>query len=259
MRDDMSKVIVERPRKGGFGDERRAPRLHAETEAPARESLKARHRDRKWLNENLAPLRRWLEAQVDRPWDKVHAELSARIDRRNAVQQHVLQHVEDFVALHVVEVDGVLHYLWHSGQRRLLAEYWAPRLYVDPKHGLLRRNRGRDRARAEWERRNRTEHARDVAHRRIVSPSLQLLRLDGLWYAVDVETIPPAPPEGVNLRELPFDAIRHCVAWACPKSQAANGLRANAELFGQPNLYAAGKRQLSRASLRQYGLHNDNA
>ena len=259
MREDMSKVIVERPRKGGRDDEPRAPCLHTDPDVPAHESLKSRHRDRKWLNENLAPLRRWLEAQVERPWDKVHAELSERIDRRDTVQQHVLDHVEDFVALRVVATDDGLFYLWHSGQRRPLEDYWAPRLYVDPEHGLLRRNRGRDRARADWEWQNRAKRARDEAHRRVLSATLQLLRLDGVWYAVDVETIPPAPPEGSHWRDPPFDVIRHCNAWQCPASRGEHGLRSNLELFGQPRLYAASKRQLARATLRQHGLHNDNA
>jgi hypothetical protein len=258
MREDMFKVIVERPRKGGFGGELRAPRLHAESDVPARESIKSRHRDRKWLNENLAPLRRWLEAQVDRPWAKVYAELSERIDRRNTVQQHVLQHLEDFVAVKVIEVDGVRCYLRWSTPRPL-DEYWAPRLYVDPKHGLLRRNRGRDQARADWEREQRVRYTVKADHRRVVSESLQLLRLDGVWYAVDVEPIPPAPPKGSHWRDPPVDAIRRCNAWQCPTHAADRGLRSNVDLFGQPHLYAAGKRQLSRASLRQHGLHNDNA
>src|SRR5438309_9686382 len=29
----------------------------------------------KWLNENLAPLRRYLESNVGRPWSKVYAEI----------------------------------------------------------------------------------------------------------------------------------------------------------------------------------------
>ena len=259
MRDDLFKVIVERPRWGSRARGRNRA-IDLGDEASARESAAQRHRDRfKSLSDNLAPLRRWLEAQVDRPWNKVHAELCGHIDKRNTVQQHVLDHVEDFVALRVVAVDGALHYDWHGGQRRPLDAYWAPRLYVDPEHGLLRRNRGRDRARAQWERGFRERKHTNAAHRRVVSDTLQLLRLDGVWYAVDVEPIPPTPAKGTHRPNPPFDVIRHCTAWRCPATQDERGLRSNRELFGQPHLYAAAKRQLSRATLRQHGLHNDNA
>ena len=45
------------------------------------------------LNENLAPLRRYLHAQIGRPWNKVFSEICAGIDRRNTVQQHIHQHI----------------------------------------------------------------------------------------------------------------------------------------------------------------------
>src|SRR5688572_532029 len=76
MREDMFKVIVERPRRGAGWSGERAPDALDE-DARAHESIVHRHRQRKSLNENLNPLRRWLERQVDRPWDKVYSELCA--------------------------------------------------------------------------------------------------------------------------------------------------------------------------------------
>jgi hypothetical protein len=70
MRADMYKVIVERPRRGG-GDRQYRP-LPNDDDAPARESLRSRHKQRKWLNENLRPLQRFLASQVGRPWDNVY-------------------------------------------------------------------------------------------------------------------------------------------------------------------------------------------
>jgi hypothetical protein len=80
MRDDMARVLVERPR------------------IPAHKARKGRHRDfeglpshegmrraaelsgdRKMLNENLKPLRRYLEKQVGRPWDTVYSEIAAHL------------------------------------------------------------------------------------------------------------------------------------------------------------------------------------
>src|SRR6185437_7346824 len=83
MRSDMYKVIVERPRSG----KRTRPaalRLRNDLDGPMRLGMRACY-DYLDLNENLQPLRRYLRAQLGRPWDKVYSEICARIDRRNTV------------------------------------------------------------------------------------------------------------------------------------------------------------------------------
>ena len=104
MRSDMYKVIVERPRSG----KRTRPaalRLRNDLDGPMRLGMRACN-DYLDLNENLQPLRRYLRAQLGRPWDKVYSEICARIDRRNTVQQHIHQHIDDFIAIKVTENDG---------------------------------------------------------------------------------------------------------------------------------------------------------
>src|SRR5262245_53004858 len=105
MRDDMFKVIVERPRVGGSWKRERPRRL--DEDAPAREPL-SRGRGTKRLNENLAPLARWFRRQVGRPWNAVFSELCAVVSVRSAVQKHVRDHIEHLVHLRVVERDGEL-------------------------------------------------------------------------------------------------------------------------------------------------------
>src|ERR1043165_3926823 len=90
MRPDMAKVIVERPRKKGWawnkpkGYQRRL-RRYGEDGPPAREGIRACWQGRtKCLNEHLGPLRRSL-----------------------AVQGRVRDHVGQYVATHVVLIDGV--------------------------------------------------------------------------------------------------------------------------------------------------------
>ena len=113
MRPDMAKVIVERPRFGSRtrgtpkGYRRTLQRLGDEG-LPHREGMKRRHQgNTKSLNEHLGPLRRYLDAQVGRPWDKVFSEICAHIDRASAVQDHVRDHVADYVVTHVVLIDGI--------------------------------------------------------------------------------------------------------------------------------------------------------
>src|SRR5262245_8889655 len=73
MRDDMAKVIVERPRKKGCSSKKpkgylRRLRSYGEDGPPSREGIKARWQGRtKYLNEHLGPLRRYLDRQVGRP------------------------------------------------------------------------------------------------------------------------------------------------------------------------------------------------
>src|SRR6266536_5431986 len=109
----MAKVIVERPRLCGYawnkpkGYRRQLRRLDGEG-LPVREGIKARWQNQtKSLNEHLGPLRRYLDSQVGRPWDKVFAEICAHINRNSAVQNHVRDHIADYVTVHVLLIDGV--------------------------------------------------------------------------------------------------------------------------------------------------------
>jgi hypothetical protein len=140
MRSDMYKVIVERPRGRGWKDSSvRRRRREFDADSPSRASM----RDgvgRVFLNENLKPLRRYLLAQVGRPWNKVFSEIATNIDRRNTVQEHIYSHIHDFVAVQVS---------WHNGKLLDLRrpypffgtqDWLSQPLYVDPRTGLIRRN-----------------------------------------------------------------------------------------------------------------------
>src|SRR5689334_7430557 len=145
MRADMSKVIIERPRRGG-GRSRKGRALDFE-DLPSHEGIGRPHEagwNRKALNENLAPLRRFLRARDGKHWSKVYAEISAQLRPTNTVQQHVRDHAVDFVALHVVRRDGEL-YVQHGRGRfqpgGALAES-GYEFYVHPVSGVLMANRG---------------------------------------------------------------------------------------------------------------------
>jgi hypothetical protein len=256
MREDMFKVIVERPR---WGSRARAANhaIDLDDEASARETTGQRDRDRcKSLNENLSPLERWLGRQVNRPWDKVYAELCARIDRRSTVQQHILQHLEDFVAIRVIEIDGELHVASHGGPLPLDARWGRWELYVDPRTGILRRNRKAIAKRVQ----SRREHVRRKfpgvpADRRDLAPDRQLHRLGGVWYEV---TLAPIPPRAEGLRKWiapPFDVVLHCNAHAFAYDPQRGS--ANWRQYGTCDRYAVRKRQLGHAELARHGLHNE--
>src|ERR1700736_4653085 len=98
---------------------------------PSYEGMRRGHATRggrKELNENLAPLRRYLERQVGRPWNKVYSEIARHLRVDSAVQQHVREHLRDFVAVEARHVARG----WPSGQ----TVWWQP-FYVDSVTGLL--------------------------------------------------------------------------------------------------------------------------
>src|ERR1700733_10559155 len=98
MREDMAQVIVERPRIKPYNHRKgRSPDLENLPDHEGMRRGRALRGDRKQLNENLAPLRRYLEKQISRPWDKIYSEIAAHLRIDSAVQQHVRDHLCDFV------------------------------------------------------------------------------------------------------------------------------------------------------------------
>jgi hypothetical protein len=181
MRPDMAKIIVERPRPGirepRGHDGRRFRNVSDSRFLP----MKAGYREHKEFNENLRPLARYLARQVGRPWDAVYRDVRAVIDGRSTVQQHILQHLTQFVATHTRVVEGLLIDL--SAERFSTERVWQL-LYVHPRTGLLRRNsdklvslvQSRDRARAAE--RARCSVAQGLADNAVASPERGLVRSD---------------------------------------------------------------------------------
>ena len=245
MRADMAKVIVERPRKKGCawnkpkGYQRRL-RRYGEDGPPAREGIKACWQGRtKSLNEHLGPLRRYLDKQVGRPWDKVFSEICAHIDRNSAVQDHVRDHVADYVAVHVLLIDGVPcngEGGWHYGKplHQLGYRLW----YVCPRTGLLRRVKRTSRKR---QRRPKEESPPQYIP---VGKTLQCRFFDGAWHLVGLKPLP-----------TPYSHREHCtdidVLLNLPAAQLSVP---EARRHYGAEVYAVAKRRLARRELRQYPI-----
>ena len=155
MRADMGKVLVERPRLGrrraekwpGKGYRKQLRKcLQTGDSPPQREGIKRAYKHGlKHFNEHLGPLRRFLDSNVGRPWDKVYAEICQHVDRGNVVQKHILTHLFDYVVTHTVLIDGEPC----CGERSWGHHYGAPlrtydrrdQWYVCPKSGLLRKSK----------------------------------------------------------------------------------------------------------------------
>lgn len=180
-------MIVERPRLGGGV---RFPRTSAAVrdDLPLEESWKRQGIRRPWhwtsvrksLNENLAPLRRYLRSNVGRPWDKVYSEVCQRINRNSAVQMHVWQHL-------MWEVCTDPHIVPQMLQGRVGRWPWRfrrYRFYVDPKTGLLREN-PKYRQRFGHE-----EKPAEPLDRIPIDARHEYRLLEGIWYEIELVPLP---------------------------------------------------------------------
>ena len=133
MRKDLQHLLVERERFGSLKRSRKTALRIKPSSAGAEDFDGALvipswgrggygYWDGKELNENLAPLRRFLEKSVGRSWNKVYSEIREQVDHRRATGFHILQHLKDMVQL-------------HSGERAYTD------LFVDPRTGILRKRR----------------------------------------------------------------------------------------------------------------------
>ena len=141
MRPDMFKVIVERPRLGCWTVPAPRPRAPFD-DLPSKEGIRRCHALRgetKTLNENLAPLRRYLKRNVGRPWDKVYSEICDGLKGRSTVKQHVRDHVPDFVSTRAYHDESGRLWVHEDRFDRPTTEWYTP-FFVDPRTGVLRRS-----------------------------------------------------------------------------------------------------------------------
>lgn len=244
MRKDMSKVIVERPRMGRSAAGLRSGRTRVVEDddgEPIRASRGGRAPKRekplktKSLNENLNPLRRFLQSAVGRPWNKVYAEISEHLKPTSTVQQHVRDHLEDFVAVKTRMKGGVVMVTQRFGGERVLEEDYH-RFYVHPRTGLLRENPHYK----SWNARARASRAKAAVDRaarmREIDAKTQLHKLkDDIWWEVKLAKIGDGREPDVVL-------------------SAGLSTLSQEKLYGREGVRAMAKRQLNKADKKKYGL-----
>jgi hypothetical protein len=244
MRKDMSKVIVERPRVGRSWAGRKPGRTRVVADddgeplrtarGAAREPVRP-PRKTKSLNENLNPLRRYLAAQVGRPWNKVFAEISEHLKPTSTVQQHVRDHLEDFVAVKTRMRGGKVVLTPRFGGERPLDEDWR-HFYVHPRTGLLRLN----------ERRTTFQRARRLARERAAVELAQRMRALG--------PMTQAHLFGEGWWEVKLAKIRGAEPFVDVVARAKLSTLAPDILYGRHGVYACEKRPLSRTEMKRLGL-----
>jgi hypothetical protein len=151
MRDDMAKVVTERPRRGHGNKSKKTtgPRIRRydsdrNDEEPVRLPISRRRQygyQAKELTDLISPLKRYLRSCVGRPWKRVHSELSQKLDRRSVSGSHIWGHVVWFVETDCFIGDDGLAYSNNRHRSRFEAPIVG--LYVHPKTGIIREQTSR--------------------------------------------------------------------------------------------------------------------
>lgn len=239
MREDMSKVVIERPRWGHSlpsGKTRlrvRSYDLDKEyDDLPKRVSgSRSKHMragDIKYFSDLLGPLRRFLRKNVGRPWDMVYSEMKESLDDRKVTGRHVFEHVDMEVETHAfIDGDGEL-YTWGYRERRPVYGF-----YVNPRTRLLcwsdnnpwRRARGKSKTAVE-----------EITHVRL-SANTGYFKMKGIWYFIEYKTYEEL---------VDYDQVNQAVL-----------LRAIPTVSDTPILILR-KKQLSQKELKAAKLMNDH-
>ncbi len=272
MRDDIAKVIVERPRAGGGTldsvyrrevDWTTLVQEGREEDSPSRESIRKKWGfDHKEFRDFLAPIRGFLRKSVGRPWNDVWSEISSHLSLGSTTQRHVLGHVFDYVEIHTIEQpDGSVT---DSRGRPIFAFRRRDSYYVCPRTGIL------------------CEVPRPVSRRyrwRPKVPVVRFHRIHGIWYEIGFAR-PPATGKGWLVGGQIFSDRARLEEWLKSTYDFYRGLvrevdrygnffdvlvgetaklghafgRDNAHWRDDGRLYCFSKRQVGKRELRQFGL-----
>lgn len=222
MRSDFNKLLTESPRllnNWKFSDVRNS-KGNAQFDEDAKGgkvSIHSQRRNttvpRRSFNENLNTLRRFIQANVGRPWDKVYSEICANFDKRKVINDHILIHLFQYVETKAKLVDGrvcVLNswrhsgrvydyktHTWNDGPEGYYDARWIPikddscDWYVHPVDGLLKVNKGH-KTRRQAKKVQQAEYRKTVAKTFRQINELQELHFeDGAWYIFTLKPVPP--------------------------------------------------------------------
>ena len=225
MRNDFTSVIVERAR---YGRSRVHPKALGSDATHQSMNAPWRH-NRKEKRIHLAPLRRYLRAQVGRPWNDVYSDVCHTFQVVVSNGDRLTNYIDWDVELNVRvrESDGEL--ITERGY-----SVGGNTLYVHPESGILTLSPTNPRRR--WKNKPRFESV-------VIDSEHKLVNIDGLWFVVTLAAIP-----GEEVTERPFDVVFKRAVFADDiKYSWGNEFYRN---WG-PGLYACGKRQANSREIRR--------
>jgi len=255
MRSDMSKVIVERPRIGGKNV--RKGRDRDNEDHPSKEGMRKPYLkgyNYKELNENLAPLYRFLHSKLGQRWDDVYSEICENIRVTSTVQEHIRVHIKQMVSTKIwIDDDGEP---WEmDGRLGPLSNTPYVKYWVDPRDGLLKLNNAKtykQRNHEDWQKK-REEQA---AQTRSLPGGIELRKAKGIWYQVELAPVPPI--QKIECRKLDGSVYYRDTGGSAYDVILEKTVYSSWRI-GSPYsaTYCVKKRQLSHVEMKRYGVTND--
>ena len=271
MRKDIAKVLCTRPRiHGDEGRKGRQPR--SLEDLPHKESMREKHVrnfNGKQLNEYLSPLRRFINGTVGRNWNDVYSEIREMIKPGNTVMEHIMEHVDHYIAIKVVPDPSsptgmASHNALGSGFKGYRAKVYPGDLYVDPVTNVVRRAK-----------KHKTPK-KVVPITKMLFKDRVVWKQEGVWYRADLVPFTkivkevPSYWEPSKTMQQTFYVVdgryqgRLTDAAILAELQRDNSAyryvpveRMRKILLGSDSLTAIRKRQLSKAELKAYKVSND--
>lgn len=200
MRADLNKLLCERERRRSTMSYKTVRRSKKHTDMgiegetlPKSEGMTHRYGwNTKDFNENLNPLYSQLRKAVGRPWAKFYSELCQNFDKRSVINQHILQHLYDRLEIHVQVRNGELWVAPRSfGHSRPLKEATTVEYYVDPRDGIIKRNRAY-RVYSSLYKAHRERLAKEEAEKtRWLDDDNVLRKIGDVWFHFTMKDVPP--------------------------------------------------------------------
>jgi hypothetical protein len=259
MKPNFDKILVERERIGHsmkYRDIRRKNNRKDYEDMPYREGMQSVHkkvgRDWKYLNENLSPLRRYLEKQVGRSWNTVYSEIRKMIGKNpNAVKGHILQHLFGWggVYLHTETYQGKRYQkngAYYSGSLELS----DGELFVD-EQGIVRKykRKGKKKTYAQIKEELWMQTARNLPD------GNQAHKINGVWFYVTL-----SPIEDKHIYTQTYKTTYGNRTYQVVLVNDVFGTRGEVANFTSKygkNVFASSKRSMNKAELKKYELLND--
>lgn len=262
MRKDINKVLCERERR------RSKDKFHNYRSTLKQEFLrdpegasgglltkgKIYGYDRKDFNENLNPLKGFLRKSVGRPWDDIYSELSQSLDRRSVINQHVFDHLMQYVAVNTMEKDGKLYVLSkYSGTVPIENSYHD--YYVHPVTRILVKVGGKTYRQKMKEIERIKEEALAKTYREINAEE-SFVKLGGSWFHVKYRY---APKKQVKRFVVSSWNPRHSYEQVCYDCEYVYDVVLRDTVGGlghdpKPLKYAYEKHQVSSTEIKRHRL-----
>ena len=279
MREDFNKLLVERERIGSrekFHTARHKKVFNSEM--GGRESMKMRHKHNwggKQFNENLSPLIGWLNSKVGKNWDKSYSELRKTFDTRSVINQHIMEHLWQFVERHAFVNDKDKIVVQNRFMGEVAINESHSEFFICPKSGILKKNN-----RLSHRQRNKLAAKKEVARRatffRKIDDYTELHLIDGIWFKYKLKDIPE--PIITYVRPLSWTTLPEIIRWdklSLAEKEVIGDKRVKAvdidRIVNVPEKhlswyyrnrkevkYYSSRHTLSSKELKEYGLKNAN-